>query len=81
MTTKVAILSTIGIVIAELVIGLLVLFLFVDLQAPGANRRAEALGQGMAMLAVIPIGAVWVMWAVRVRKDRERKQRSQAKRN
>jgi hypothetical protein len=80
MTTKAAILWTVGIALGELVLGLLVLFLFVDIKAPNANQRAAALGQGFAMLSLFPLAAVWLMWAVRVRKERERKQRARAAR-
>ena len=75
MTTKVAIISTVGILVGVLLIGFLVLFLFVDLRSGNANERAAMLGQGFALLCLVPIGGIWIMWAARFRAERERKQR------
>lgn len=75
MTTKVAILSTIGILAGALLLGLVAMFLLVDLRSGNANQRAAMLGQGFAMLSLIPIGIVWILWAGRFRAERERKQR------
>lgn len=80
MTTKAAILWTLGVVLGEMALGLLVLFLFIDVNSASANRRAAALGQGFAMLSLLPVGAIWLMWAAGVRKERERKARAQAAR-
>ena len=76
MTTKIAIIATVSIVIGVIVLGLAALFLFVDPRAPNANERAALLGQGMAMLCLIPLGVIWIMWAARFRKERERRQQS-----
>jgi hypothetical protein len=76
MTTKVAIISTIGVVIGVIVLGFAILFLFMDPQARNANERASMLGQGLAMLCMIPLGGIWITWAARFRKEREQRQRS-----
>jgi len=76
MTTKVAIIATVSIVIGAIVLGLAMLFLFLDPNARNAEERAALLGQGFAMLCLIPIAVIWFMWAVRVRKERERKQKA-----
>lgn len=76
MTTKLAIIATVCIVLGAIVLGLAALFLFVDPNARGANDRAALLGQGVAMLCLIPLGVIWIIWAVRFRKERERKQQS-----
>ena len=67
MTTKVAVIATLAIVLGSMVLGLAVLFLF------ARGRDAELLGQGIGMLALIPIGGIWIMWADRFRKERERR--------
>lgn len=77
MTTKVAVIATVAIVIGAIVLGLGALFLFVDFNARNANDRAGQIGQGVAMLCLIPLAFVWIMWAARFRKEREKKQRSQ----
>jgi hypothetical protein len=80
MTTKAAILWTVGIVLADIVVGLIVLFVFVDLNAPGASKRANLLGQGFGMLPLVPLFIIWILWASRVRREREQKARAQATR-
>lgn len=76
MTTKKAIIATMCTGILALVLGIAALFLFVDFNAPNAEQRAASLGQGMAVVCAIPLAIIWIMWADRFRKDRERKQRS-----
>lgn len=75
MTTKAAIISTVGILAGVLVLGFIALFLFVDPRSASANERAAMLGQGCALLGLFPIAVVWIMWASRFRAERERKQR------
>jgi hypothetical protein len=72
MTTKTAIIATVGVVLGAIGLGLGVLFLTLDPSARDASERAARLGDGMAKLMAIPIGAIWILWAVRFRKDRER---------
>jgi hypothetical protein len=72
MTTKRAIALTFGIIAAAIGLGLLVLFWYVDPSARGAGKRATWLGQGLAIVCLIPLGGVWIMWADRFRKERER---------
>ena len=73
MTTKAAIIATAAILIGVIVLGLGAVFLFIDRRALNANERAAMLGQGMAMLCMIPLFIVWVMWAARFRQERDQK--------
>ncbi|HIM29239.1 MAG TPA: hypothetical protein EYG57_06750 [Planctomycetes bacterium] len=73
MTTKFAIIASAAIVIGAAVAGLVVLFMFVDLRA--GNERAALLGRGFGIFCLVPLGVVWIMWAVHFRKEREKKQR------
>ncbi|HUQ71131.1 MAG TPA: hypothetical protein VM165_16510 [Planctomycetaceae bacterium] len=75
MTTKSALIATAMIAIGAIVLGLSATFAFVDPTARNANERAALLGQGMALLCLIPLGAIWILWAARFQKERERKQR------
>lgn len=68
MTTKTAVIATVAIVIGAMVLGLAGLFLF----SRPSPRNAEMLGQGVALLIMIPIGVIWILWADRFRKERER---------
>ena len=72
MTTRTAIIATVAIVGGAIVLLLGVLFLFVDPSAANANQRAALLGQSIATLCLIPLGVIWIMWAVRVRNARKR---------
>lgn len=80
MTTKVAIIATVGILIGAMAVGFAVLYFRIDLGSGGATERAEMLGQGLGMLCLLPLGVIWIMWAARFRKERERKQRSRSSR-
>jgi hypothetical protein len=75
MTTKTAIIATVCIVIGALALGLASLFLFIDFNAADSDQRAAMLGQGMAVLCLIPVAVIWITWANRFRKERERKQK------
>ena len=75
MTTRTAITATLCTFLGAIVLGLGMLFLFVDPSAADANARAALVGQGFAMFCMIPLGIIWIMWAVRFRKDREQPQR------
>ena len=81
MTTKIAIIATVSILVGGIVLGLAVVFWLVDSNAGGVNERAELLGQGIAVICLIPLGIIWVMWAARFRKERERKQRPRSPRH
>ena len=72
MTTKKAIIATLLILVVALGVGLLMLFLFVDPNTRAGKARAALLGQGMAILSLVPIGIIWFAWALRVRKARDR---------
>ena len=74
MTTKVVLIATAVIGVGAIVLGLGLLFLFVDPNSRNAEQRAAMLGQGMAMVCLVPLAVIWIMWAVRIRKERERKQ-------
>lgn len=80
MTTKAAVIATVGIVIGAIVLGLVALFFLVDTNARGATERAGLVGQGAAMLCLIPLAVIWITWAARFRRERERKQRSRLSR-
>lgn len=73
MTTKHAIIATVGILLVAFVLGLVVLFWLVESGAKGVNERAELLGQGLGILCFIPLGIIWGIWAKRFRKERDRK--------
>lgn len=75
MTTKKAIIATVAIFIGAIVLGLAVMFLFLDPSTRAGRERAALLGQGMALACLIPLGVIWFSWAMRVRKERERKER------
>lgn len=76
MTTKVAILATIAILVGGTILGLAVLFLFIDPAARNANDRAAMLGQGLAVTSLIPLFVIWILWADRFRRERERKKKA-----
>ncbi|MDZ4685262.1 MAG: hypothetical protein SH850_09235 [Planctomycetaceae bacterium] len=75
MTTKAALIATVSIMIGAIILGLSALFAFIDPTAQNANERAALLGQGMGLLCMIPLGGVWILWAARFRKERERRNR------
>lgn len=68
MTTKAAIISTLAILAGAIILGLIVLT-FAQL----SSRNAEMLGQGLGMLTLLPLGGIWIMWADRFRKEREKR--------
>jgi hypothetical protein len=37
---------------------------------PGAEQRAQSLGQGLGIVAAIGLGALWLPWAAKVGKKR-----------
>jgi cadmium resistance protein CadD (predicted permease) len=76
MTTKTAIIATVAIFVGALLLATVVLMLFIDPNARDATERAGQLGQGIGLLCLIPLGVIWIMWAARVRKERERKRMS-----
>jgi cadmium resistance protein CadD (predicted permease) len=73
MTTKTAIIATVAVFIGTIVLTIVVLVLFINPNARDATQRASQLGQGIGMLCLIPLGVIWIMWAARVRKEREQK--------
>ena len=70
MTTKAAILSSLATVLVVMVLGLATLFFI----GKPSSRKAEMLGQGFAMLTILPLGGIWLAWAAKFRKDRDRRQ-------
>ena len=70
MTTKVAVISTIATILGALVIGLVILFL-----VKPSSRNAEMLGQGIGFATMAPLLVIWVLWADRFRKEREKRKR------
>jgi hypothetical protein len=80
MTTKAAIIATLATLVGVVGVGLLLLLLFVDPNARNAQERGKLLGEGLALLCMLPLGAIWILWAARFRKEREAKQNQQMKR-
>jgi integral membrane sensor domain MASE1 len=72
MTTKHAVIATTAILFGAIVVGLTVLFLFIDLSDPDASERIDRLGSGFGMLCLFPLGVIWIKWAARFRKEREK---------
>jgi hypothetical protein len=71
MKTKTAVLSSLGVVLAALVLSVVLLVGFVNPNSRRAAERAALLGQGVGLLCLIPLGGIWLLWAARVRKERE----------
>lgn len=70
MTTKIAILLTIAIVALAIVLGCGGIFLFLDPNRSRDLEQAALIGQGLGIATWIPIGIVWLLWALRVRNER-----------
>ncbi len=70
MTTKAAIIVSVVTIVGALVVGLAVL-----LFSKPSSRGAEMLGQGLGVLALIPLFIVWILWADRFRKEREKRKK------
>lgn len=73
MTTKAAILASMATVVGAIVLSILFLVIFIKPSSPGAQRRAGQLGQAVGMVTLLPLGGIWIAWAARVRKEREKK--------
>lgn len=71
MTTKSAVICTIAIFVATLILSVALIALFIDPRSPAATQRAGQLGQAVGIVCLLPLGAVWISWAARVRKERE----------
>jgi ABC-type antimicrobial peptide transport system permease subunit len=69
MTTKIAVIASVVSVVAAMVIGLVITFLF----AGTTSQNAQMIGQGMGMLTLVPLLVIWVLWADRFRKEREKR--------
>lgn len=74
MSTKAAILASIGIFVGLLLIAIVLLVMFVDPSTRRATERASLIGQGVGMAGLVPLFVIWILWAARVRKEREAKQ-------
>lgn len=72
MTTKQAILWSLTTFGGMLIAGILLMVLFVDMNGPGANARAEKLGSAMGGLCLIPSAVIWYRWAIAFRQAKER---------
>ena len=73
MTTKAAIIATAVVFGVALILSIALLVMFVNPNSANANERAGQLGQGMAMLCLFPLAGIWIMWAARVRQERDKK--------
>lgn len=71
MTTKRAIIATLISVAVVLGLGILLLVLFVDINAPGAEERAKAFGSALGFLCVFPSMIIWARWGLAIRSQRE----------
>ena len=74
MSTKAAILATVGIGLGLMVLSIILMVLFIDIHSRHAEERAAMLGQGVAMVGFVPLLIIWILWAMRVRKERDAKQ-------
>ncbi|RLS58880.1 MAG: hypothetical protein DWH91_01380 [Planctomycetota bacterium] len=72
MTTKQAILWSLATFGGMLFAGILLIVLFIDMNGPGANARAEKLGSAMGVLCLIPSAVIWFRWAIAFRQAKER---------
>ncbi|MCC9605639.1 hypothetical protein LOC68_21935 [Blastopirellula sp. JC732] len=70
MTTKLAIILTIAIAALTIILGCGGIFLFLDPNRSRDLERASMIGSGMGMATTIPVGIVWILWALRVRSER-----------
>ena len=71
MTTKQAIIASLVTIAGVIGLGILVAVLFIDIQAPGADKRAAQLGSGFGTLAMFPFAFIWWKWAMTIRAQRE----------
>jgi len=61
MSTKWAVISSLALFFILFAVGIAISVSMVG--QPGANRRAEMLGQGMGTMLVIGLGGIWIAWA------------------
>jgi cadmium resistance protein CadD (predicted permease) len=73
MKLKTAIISSVGIAIGALVLGIVLCLLFINPNASNANERASMIGQGIGTLCMFPLFVIWILWAARFRKERDEK--------
>lgn len=70
MTTKLAILFTLAVIAAAILLGCGGIFLFLDPNNRRDVERATMIGGGVGMATWIPLGIIWILWALRVRNER-----------
>ncbi|PQO43288.1 hypothetical protein [Blastopirellula marina] len=70
MTTKLAILLTIAVISLAVILGCGGIFLFLNPNNQRDVERATMIGSGVGMATWLPIGIIWFLWALRVRKER-----------
>jgi hypothetical protein len=79
MTTKQAIIASLITIAVVIGLGILVMVLFIDLNAPGANERAGMLGSAFGTLAMFPFLIIWWKWGMTIRAQREAATRSKSR--
>lgn len=80
MSTKLALILTAATAFCSMVIGLGLLFAFIDPNSAKAEERAGMLGSAVGTLTLIPIFCIWIVWGLSKRKDRLAPKKKQAKR-
>lgn len=71
MTTRQAIFASLITIALIIGVGIVVVVLFIDLNAPGAEARAGKLGGAFGTISVLPFFFIWWKWAMSVRAQRE----------
>jgi hypothetical protein len=59
---------------AAIATGIVAALVFINPSDPRAGDRAALLGQGFAFVTLIPLFVIWILWADRLRKQRQQRQ-------
>lgn len=73
MTTKTAIYASIGTIVVVMLLGITIMAISIDPSSRRAEQQAQDIGQAMGMVALLPLGGIWLSWAARVQKERKQK--------
>lgn len=71
MTNRQAIVASLITIALMIGVGIVLVVLFIDIHAPGADKRVAQLGSGFGTLAMFPFAFIWWKWAMTVRAQRE----------